>query len=100
MKYVLTVLDAEIPDDRYADLERAYSEAVADQSPPGLLESKLLRDSRDPSRWRIETLWESREALAAMRGTGTPRGVLMFREAGVEPTLSVFDVVESLHPRR
>jgi hypothetical protein len=62
---------------------------------------KEQRGARDPDLMlRIETLWESREALSAMRGTGTPRGVLIFREAGAEPVLSVFDLVEELKPER
>jgi hypothetical protein len=36
------------------------------------------------------------EVLAAMRQAGTPAGVLMFRAAGTEPTLSVHDVVETI----
>jgi hypothetical protein len=31
-----------------------------------------------------------------MRQAGTPAGVLMFRSAGAEPTLSVFDVQASI----
>jgi hypothetical protein len=46
--------------------------------------------------WRIETLWESRQALDAMRGTGTPRGVQIFRAAGAEPSLTVLDVRDEL----
>lgn len=98
MTRVVTILEAQLPVDRQDDLERTYRAAIAEQPPPGLVRSALLRDARDPSLWRIETLWESREALSAMRGTGTPRGVLIFREAGAEPLLSVFDVVEELSP--
>jgi hypothetical protein len=58
----------------------------------------LVQDINDRMLWRIETLWESREALAAMRGMGTPRGVLIFRAAGAEPVPAVLDVVEELTP--
>jgi hypothetical protein len=51
-----------------------------------------VTDAADSTRWRIETLWTSREVLTAMRQVGTPAGVLMFRAAGAEPTLSVYDV--------
>ena len=60
------------------------------------MHTELLRDSRDPNRWRIQTWWESREALAAMRNAGTPEGVLMFRAAGAEPALSIFEVVNTI----
>ena len=49
----------------------------------------------------IQTWWTSREALTALRSTGTPpAGILMFRAAGAEPTLSVFDVVGTVPATR
>jgi len=99
MPRVLTVLEARIPQGRHADLQTAYRAAAQDAVPPGLLRSSLLQVTNDRSLWRIETLWESREALAAMRGTGTPRGVQIFRVAGAEPTLTVLDVMDELSPR-
>ena len=89
---VLTVLEATVAPERAADLQAAFRNA-ATQVPPGLVRSHLVTAAADPTRWRIETFWTSREALAAMRQTaGTPAGVLMFRAAGAEPTLSVYDV--------
>ena len=60
------------------------------------MRTDLLRDARDATRWRVQTLWESREALDAMRSAGTPAGVLMFRAADAEPTLSIFDVTSTI----
>jgi len=89
---VLTILEAAVSADRTADLEAAFRAATG-QRPPGLIRSHLIRATADATRWRIETLWESAAALDAMRRTaGTPAGVLMFRAAGAEPVLSVFDV--------
>lgn len=99
MPKVLTVLDAHVPPDRHADLRAAYRAAAAEAFPPGLIRSSLLQATTDPTRWRIETLWESRERLAAMRGAGTPRGVLIFRAAGAEPALTILDVLDELAPR-
>ena len=88
---VLTVLEATVVPERAADLQAAFRDAAADV-PAGLVRSHLVSAAADPTRWRIETLWASREVLAAMRQAGTPAGVLMFRAAGAEPTLSVYDV--------
>jgi quinol monooxygenase YgiN len=89
---VLTILEATVSPARAADLEAAFH-AAAGQTPAGLIRSQLICSTTDPTRWRIETLWESRTALNAMRQTGeTPAGVLMFQAAGAEPELSVFDV--------
>ena len=92
---VLTVLEAHVSLDRADDLQAAYI-AAREKLPPGLIRSNLLRDTADPQLWRIQSLWESREALDAMRSAGTPGGVLMFRSAGAEPTLTVFSVIATL----
>jgi len=97
---ILTVLEARVAADREADLRAAYREAAAGPFPPGLLRSSLYRLTTDAAVWHIATRWESRAALDAMRGQGTPRGVLMFRAAGAEPTLSVLELVDELVPGR
>jgi hypothetical protein len=76
-------------------LEAAFRGAAA-QVPPGFVRSHLVASVADPSHWRIETLWTSRDALAAMRQAGTPAGVLMFRAAGAEPSLSVYQVAATI----
>jgi hypothetical protein len=88
---VLTVLEATVAPDRAADLQAAFRNA-ATQVPAGLVRSHLVTAAAEPTHWRIETFWTSREVLTAMRQAGTPAGVLMFRAAGAEPTLSVYDV--------
>ena len=80
-----------------AALQAAYAAASADP-PAGLVRSELLRDVRDATWWRIQTWWMSREALQAVRRTGTPSGLLMFHAAGAEPTLEIFEVVNELEP--
>ena len=96
---ILTVLEATLEPGRESALEAAYATVVASgERPTGLVRSQLLRDSLDPARWRIQTWWQSREALVAMRSSGTPAGILMFRAAGAEPTTSIFEVVDGLPP--
>jgi quinol monooxygenase YgiN len=92
---ILTVLEASVAPERAADLLAAFRAAEA-EIPPGLVRSELICSVADASHWRIETLWADRAALDAMRQAGTPAGVLMFRSAGAEPTLSVFDVQASI----
>jgi hypothetical protein len=91
---LLTILEARISAGEDVSLQRAFEAAIAEGLPAGLLRTELIRDARDPAVWRIQTLWASREALEAMRGAGTPAGVLMFRAAGAEPSLSIFEVVK------
>lgn len=92
---VLTTLEARVPEEAWPLLRAAYH-AAANEREPGMLASYLVQASADPGLWRIVSVWRDRETLAAMRGAGTPRGVLIFREAGAEPTLLVGDVVERI----
>ncbi len=90
---MMTVLEAQVARDRMADLERAFGE-TATALPPGLVESFLVHDDADPTQVRIVTLWESREALAALRtAPEKPEGVRMLEAVGATPSLTVMDVV-------
>jgi hypothetical protein len=77
------------------DLVAAFRSAAADV-PAGFIRSMLVSSGETPARWRIETLWTSRDALTAMRQAGTPAGVLMFRAAGADPSLTVCDVIATI----
>ena len=95
---ILTVLEAHVDAGKESALQAAYATAIAsNERPAGLLRTQLLKDAFDPTRWRIQTWWESRQALQAMRDSGTPpAGILMFRAAGAEPSTSIFEVVDEL----
>jgi|SRR5919201_1469882 hypothetical protein len=94
---VLTVLEAPVLPDRVPDLLRAFEETRASPVPAFIVRSWLLRSDQDPNLWRIMTVFRSREELEAMRASGqTPRGVAMFKAAGAEPSLSIFDVADHL----
>jgi len=89
---VMSVLEARVAPEQWETLRAAYGNR-ASVLPPGIVESFLVQSSMDPESWRIMTIWRSREDLAAMRQSeGTPTGVLIFRDAGAEPTLTVFAV--------
>ena len=89
---VMTILEARVSKENWRVLQDAYQEA-AHHREAGLEQSFLIQSKKEPDLWRILTVWHNQEALEAMRNTGeTPRGVLMFREAQAEPTLSIFEV--------
>lgn len=90
---VVTMVEARVPADRERDLIGAYEEATEEALPAEIAETFLLRAS-DGDTWRIATVWRSREALDAYRASvETPQAITMFRAAGAEPTLAIFDVV-------
>ena len=93
---VMTILEARVAKDNWDALEQAYQQG-AQYKDAGLVQSFLIHSSKETELWRILTLWQSQEALDAMRSSGeTPRGVLMFRSALAEPVLSIFQVVQRI----
>lgn len=88
---VVTMLQAEVAEEDARELVDSFK-AGGDSLPPVIRESFLLHKSGGDL-WRIVTFWESKEALDGYRASvETPGGVLMFRSAGAEPTLTVFEV--------
>ena len=98
MAMVITVLEAVVAPERVADLKVSYADAGKSPLPDGLVRSALLQDTRDPTRWRIETVWESPEALSRMRQAGKPKGLQIFESAGARPSLDIFRVVGQIDP--
>jgi hypothetical protein len=94
---VMTVLEARVPAERLSDVERVFREGMS-PLPPDIVESYLVRDTKDPSLFRLTTVWRSMEALQAMRQSGAkPKGVQMFEAVGATSSLSVFEVVIHSH---
>lgn len=89
---VMTILEARVSPENWTDLEQAYQYATR-QKEAGIVQTFLVHNAKDADLWRIMTVWQSRDALEAMRSSGgIPTGVLIFREARAEPALSIFDV--------
>ena len=94
----ITMLEARVEKANWPALKQAYR-IRAERSEAGLVQSFLIQDVKAVDEWRIITIWSSEEALKEMRRTvETPQGVLIFREAGAEPTLSIFNVIEQIKP--
>lgn len=89
---VITILEAHVELDKAPILQDAYRNGSS-QLPPQMVRTYLIQSASDKTLWRIISVWKSREALDEMRNSGgTPAGILMFRAAGAEPELSIFDV--------
>jgi len=94
---VMSVLEAHVPPANWDALRQSY-EARARVLPPQIVESFLAQSVADSTIWRILTVWRSREALDQVRQSGeTPTGVLIFRDAGAEPALTIFTVWANPH---
>ena len=88
---VVTVLEARVSEEHAAGLVDAF-DVAGDALPPFIVESFLVR-AAESDLWKIVTVWASQDDLDEYRASvETPEGVRMFRSAGAEPTLTVFDV--------
>ncbi|HEY3473659.1 MAG TPA: antibiotic biosynthesis monooxygenase [Anaerolineales bacterium] len=89
---VITVLEGHIKAENWSAFQIDYQSRII-ELPPQMVQTYLLQSATDQTLWQIISVWESREALDEMRNSGeTPAGVLVFRNVGVEPKLSIFSV--------
>jgi heme-degrading monooxygenase HmoA len=87
----VTIVEGVIDPGREKDLRSAWEQRPS-ELPAGLIESFLLR-GENAATWRIATVWESREAVMAMRASGErPAALVMFEQAGAEPVPSFWSV--------
>jgi hypothetical protein len=86
----VTIVEGTVGAAREGDLRSAWQDKSA-ALPEGLIESSLLR--AEDGTWRIVTMWESVEAVLAMRASGQqPAALGMFEQAGSRPSVSMWTV--------
>ena len=89
---VMTVLEAHVPAERWAELEQGFAQ-MRSSMPTQLSQGFLTQSSVDPTLWRLVAIWHSLEALDEYRtSVGTPGGVLLLRSVDADPTMVVFDI--------
>ncbi len=89
---VMLILEANVPPEKSATLEDAYLK-VLETLDTRVVQTFLTKSRIDRTLYRMLTIWESAEDLDAARWQETPRGVMLFREAGVDPRITTFEVV-------
>ncbi|MFQ5966705.1 MAG: hypothetical protein ACE5MI_03720 [Acidimicrobiia bacterium] len=88
---VVTMLEARVTEEQQQVLVDQYGKSAA-ALPPFILETFLLH-AAGSDMWRIATVWASQDALDEYRASvETPEGVRIFRTAGAEPSLTIFEV--------
>jgi hypothetical protein len=89
---VITILDAEVEEKNWEVLKKAY-EAETINMPDDIHQTFLIQSKSNPTSWRIMTHWRSQEDLDHMRQTTpVPPAVKIFKEAGANPSLGVWDI--------
>ena len=96
-KKVITILTARVSEDQWQTLKAAYQRIVAEKMPIKPVRSFLVQNKKEPTGWQIITEWQDMETLNKMRESGgVPAGVRIFKEAGADPALSIFEIEEEL----
>jgi hypothetical protein len=96
---IVTQLEGKVSPDQWDTLKQAFRQA-GQQLPSAIDHSYLIQDQTTKETWRILTIWKSRQALQDYRTSiDTPGGVLIFREAGADATLSISEVVVHVQDR-
>jgi heme-degrading monooxygenase HmoA len=92
---VVTILEAHVGIGDWVSLQNDFKNRIA-KLPAQMIQTFLLQSVTDQTLWQIISVWKSREALDEMRNSReTPEGVVMFRNVGAEPKLSIFNVPAS-----
>ena len=87
----VTITEGVVDATKEQDLLSAWDGTSTGPLPAGFIESSLLRG--DDGRWRILTVWESKDAVMAMRASGEPPAApMMFEHAGSRPSVSMWTV--------
>ncbi|WIG59021.1 MAG: hypothetical protein OJF49_001768 [Ktedonobacterales bacterium] len=90
---VMTVLEAHVAHEQWPTLQSAFNQSSS-RLPSQMVQTFLVQSADDPTLWRGISVWHSRDALDEYRrSVETPGGVLFFRGAGAEPSLSIFEIV-------
>jgi heme-degrading monooxygenase HmoA len=88
---VETIVEGAVEPGRERDLRSAWEVTAAGALPAGFIESSLLR--AEDGTWRVVSVWESKEAVLAMRASGEPPAApVMFERAGSMPSVSMWTV--------
>ncbi len=92
----ITIVEGTVPSELSKEFERNFKEAKNEALPTGLLSTALLKDTKSND-YRIETTWQSKEAIEEMRRvTGTPKAIELFNKVGANPKLAVFEQVDTI----
>jgi quinol monooxygenase YgiN len=92
----MTVLEADVPADRWSELAEMYRKA-GERLPSQMLQAFLVQSSTEPSRWRGISIWRNRAALEEYRrSVQTPAGIAMFQAVGAHPMVTLWDVDAAL----
>ena len=91
MNEVITILEAEVSEDKWASLLDIFAKETGD-IPPTIKQTFLVQSKSRPNIWRIMTHWRSQQDLDEMRATvDVPVAVKIFGQVDAKPKLEIWD---------
>lgn len=88
---VVTTVEGVVPAERVPALLEAFPAAEPGDLPPFILATTLTREA-DSDRWRVVTIWRSREELDEyVASVDTPGALAAFRAAGTEAEVTLWE---------
>jgi hypothetical protein len=94
---MMTTLEAHVDPVKRELLLKAFKEQLSGKL-AGASEAVLTQSLTDPTLWRLNGYWSSREVFETYRrSVPVPAGFLVFRAAGAEPTLTMSEVIDRVN---
>jgi heme-degrading monooxygenase HmoA len=90
---IISVVEGKISKSKMTSFETSFLSLRQRPKPPGWLRSSLLKDSKNPTNYRIETVWEDMESFENMI-CNTPRPVAteLFENVGAKASVKIFEL--------
>jgi len=94
---IFTVVQAHVPHNKQEKLKAVFKEQLG-KIPPDIRQALLVQSTSDPTLWQTIGFWPSRKALDDYLGSvKVPGGKQIFLALGIDPSLTVFEIVDQHH---
>ena len=95
--HVISVVEGKVPSTKTKSLKTSFLSLRQRPKPPGWLRSTLLKNNKEPTIYRIETVWEDMESFENMVcNTPRPTPSELFENVGATTTVEIFELIETL----
>jgi hypothetical protein len=94
---MMTIVEGKVPPEKHAELEHIFEDMKRGPKPEGLLKSYLIK-KQNSDICQIIGVWADMESIMSMRAKGLPAALVAFSKIGVEPTLSMYELLNEITP--
>jgi heme-degrading monooxygenase HmoA len=95
--HIIHIVEGKVPSSKTKSLETSFLSLRQRPKSPGWLRSTLLKSTKKPTIYRIETVWADRESFENMVcNTPRPTPFELFENVGVTASIEIFELIETL----